>query len=135
MKRKWTTTSHHNVATARAMTVAELRDQTKQQTERRQAQEECDRQILQERESQAGPSQGFQFINEAAFILDIDDLEPPTPPRATSRRRISPPPSMSEPPPSTAPARLSGRGREVKKTAKKAEAQAAGYLPESQPRR
>ena len=84
MKRKRTTTTHHDTASAHGFTANEWALQTEDEAKRRQHQEDRDRQILQERviESQLGPSQGFQFINKAAFIPNIDDLEPPTPPSA-----------------------------------------------------
>ena len=132
---------------SRALTAVELLEQREREAEREESQRERDRQIIRRRaleESQAWPSQGLEFINAAFYehkVLDISDLEPSTPPSAQPpppppppKRAPSPPPSTSEPPPSTAPARLTGSGRERKKTARLEAAQKNRWLPESQER-
>ena len=121
--------------------------------ERRQARDtaidEARRQQHPGNDSQLGPSAGFSLISDRVFDVDRDDYEspppPPPPPRPTQRKpskapqappkSLSPTPPADDPPPSTAPPRLSRTGRIRTKTARKEEAQAAGYLPESQTRR
>lgn len=146
-----------NTESSRALTAYELAEQKEKEAERRQHQEDKEAQIMRQRaleDSQAGPSQGVEFLGEYYTgsdgeirpILDVDKLEPPSaqaplePPPSTQplrerTRPTSPPPAHSEPPPSTAPARLTRTGRTVKKTARKQAAQDEGLLPESQERR
>ena len=128
--------------------IEERRQQARE--ERRQARDaaidEARRQQHPGNDSQLGPSAGFSLISDIVFDIDQDDYEsPPPPPWPTQRKplkaprppakSLSPTPPADEPPPSTAPPRLSRTGRIRTKTARKEEAQAAGYLPESQDRR
>ena len=127
--------------------IEEWRQQARE--ERRQARnaaiDEARRQQHSGNDSQLGPSAGFSLISDIVFNVDRDDYEsPPPPPWSTQRKPLKAPrplakslsstPPADESPPSIAPLRLSRIGRIRTKTARKEEAQAAGYLPESQDR-
>jgi hypothetical protein len=125
---------------SRALSAFELVEEGLQEADRQRRQEARDLSILNERqeleeqeETQARPSQGFQFINADVYRLtavndDVKDLPPSTDPFTDPSTAL---------PPSTAPAKMTNTtksGRTRIKTGKLAAAQAAGWIKWSQER-